>query len=307
MKVLRGAPLSRTGFITVVASFEGSEEQAILAAEKEARRLDAFLRRRFDHPVCLLFPEIDQKVAKEVDAALIPKTKWKLEYDEKQRIFKIHFHGVIYVPGLSPDEIEQAFQTNQNGKRNKLYSGANQVRVIPVREAPGFDDGTPDIEGCCGYATKYHYNPPVKERMLEGFVSWLIVTDAIIQNPRSIVCVGIQSGIQKLCKACETYHEIDSSCACEPILQQDETFYSDIPSLSNHVHDYEVSDCEQTNYPSCDLASSSPSRVFIFNSLSLSVWKRNAKWVKKKTLAFIEQASWIGPAVAQFFRKPQGP
>ncbi|WP_224826489.1 hypothetical protein [Cognatishimia sp. MH4019] len=307
MEILRGAPLSRTGFITVVASFEGSEEQAILAAEKEAKRLDAFLRRRFDHPVCLLFPEIDQKVVEEVDGALIPKTNWKFEYDEKQRVFKVHFHGVIYVPGFRPNEIEQAFRRNRNGKRNKLYSGANQVRVIPVREAPGFNDGTPDIEGCCGYSTKYHYNPPVKERMLEGFVSWLIVTDAIIQNPKSIVCVGIQSGIQKFCKVCETYHQIDSWCACEPIMQQDQTFYSDSPSPSRHVHDDEGSCCEQAQFTSCGCPNAPPRTGSILNSLSLSDWKRYAKWAQKKTLAFIDQASWIGPAVAHFFRKPQGP
>ncbi len=53
-----------------------------------------------------------------------------------------------------PTEIERAFKCTANGKRSRFYSGASQVRAIPVEAAPGFKDGTPDVEGISGYATK---------------------------------------------------------------------------------------------------------------------------------------------------------
>lgn len=158
--------------------------------------------------MCVLFPEVDQKVAKNVDTALIPRVGWKVVYDPDQRIYKIHFHGLIYVPGFSPSGIEEAFRINKNGKRNRSYSGANQVRVIPVDEAPGYDDGTPDVEGVAGYSTKYQCRPPVMARMLEGFVSWLVVTYAIINNPKTTVVVGARKGIKVKCEACDTYHNV---------------------------------------------------------------------------------------------------
>lgn len=192
LNVLRDAPPSQLGFITVVTEFAGSEADAIRQAVTSAFNLSSFIRRRFDHAVCVLCPEVDQKVAKIVDAALLPQVGWKVLFDPEQRIHKIHFHGLIYVPGHSPADVEAAFKLNRNGKRNLGYSGANQVRVISVEEAPGCDDRTPDIDRVAGYTTKYHFRPPVMARILEGFISWLVVTDAIINDPKATVVVGVQ-------------------------------------------------------------------------------------------------------------------
>ncbi|PID46351.1 MAG: hypothetical protein CSB47_04570 [Proteobacteria bacterium] len=83
-----------------------------------------------------MFPEVDLKVAKDVDAALLPQAEWKLDFDPKQRIFKVHFHGLIFVPGFKPTEIERAFKCTANGKRSRFYSGASQVRANPGRSSP---------------------------------------------------------------------------------------------------------------------------------------------------------------------------
>ncbi|MEL7213690.1 MAG: hypothetical protein AAGK92_13590 [Pseudomonadota bacterium] len=311
IEVLQQAPLDRLGFITAVECIEGTEQEAIQAAEDGARRLGSYIRRRFDHPVCLMFPEVDEKVLKDVDAALILKAKWKLEFDENQRVFKVHYHGVIYVPEHYPEDIEQAFRLCKNGKRNRRYSGANQVRVIAVEEAPGYDDETADIDGCCGYATKYHYKPPVKARMLEGFVNWLIVTDAIIRNPKTIVTVGVRYGIQTLCKRCETYHEIGSECSCsvstDPVYTHDSFEEESVDKALEEAFDRQETELSHSSEHPYDHTDMGPKVGIILNSESASIWNSAAKAVSKKLTRLV--ASLTAPALTllRFFRKPQGP
>lgn len=305
LNVLRDAPPTQLGFATVVTDFAGSEADAIRQAETSAANLSSFVRRRFDHGVCVLFPEVDQKFARNVDSALIPRAGWKVVYDPDQRIHKIHFHGLIYVPGHSPSDVEKAFRTNKNGKRNRSYSGANQVRVIPVDEAPGYDDGTPDIEGVAGYSTKYHYRPPVMARMLEGFVSWLVVTDAVINNPKTTVVVGVRKGSKVHCDTCETYHSISDECDCPSILTPIPLgeFYGDQQAISETASD-----------DSCDVfhADSQPvvplfTKEIILNSVRLSYCKGFPKEVRKKFNKQIKSALIWGHPLLQNFLIPRGP
>jgi len=214
INLLRTAPADQLGFVTVVADFAGSESEAEAQAEASAKRLSSFIRRRFDDAVCVLFPEVDQKVASSVAPSLLRMAGWRTKFDDNQRIFKTHFHGLIYVPGFGPADIEAAFKLDKNGKRNRFYSGSNQVRVIPVEEAPGCDDGTPDVDGVAGYSTKYHYKPPVISRMLEGFISWLVVTSSIISNPKAHVVVGIRKGIVIHSTLCDTCNQVEQECEC---------------------------------------------------------------------------------------------
>ncbi len=86
--------------------------------------------------------------------------------------------------------------------------------LIPVEAAPGFKDGTPDVEGISGYATKHHYNPPVKERMLEGFVSWLLVADAIRNNSKTVAITGVRQGIKTRCPKCGCFQDQQGECSC---------------------------------------------------------------------------------------------
>jgi hypothetical protein len=282
MDILLNAPLDKLGFATIVASFEGTEKEAIKAAEKEARRLDQFIRRRFRHAVSLMFPESDIKIAKDVDAALLPNVGWKLRFDPKQRIFKIHFHGLIYVPGYCPSDIEKAFKRTANGKRSRLYSGAHQVRVIPVDQAPGMNDGTPDVDGVAGYATKYHYNPPVKTRMLEGFASWLTVTDAILKNPKTIVVTGVRAGIRSD-EAGATSHD-DKPLSChEHNAQRD----ADAGVGNSEISELIVTPASKV--VQVDIPDSLPPRVFsnvdyMLNSVSPSPWQHDQKRLQKKIL-----------------------
>ncbi len=309
LAVFSKAPLGNIGFLTIVTSFKGTEAEAIAAAEADAVRLGAFIRRRFRHAVSLLFPEVDLKVASDVQSGLLPLVGWKLEYDPRQRIFKIHFHGLIYVPDHTPADIEAAFKINKNGKRNKFYSGSNQVRVIPVKEAPGFDDGTADVEGVAGYATKYIYNPPVKARMLEGFVSWLVVAHALLNNPKSIVVVGVQSGIKVRCDDCETYHGIDDGCMCEPIIQRDNSFYdvdlcdgvetAPFASAIDEGLSITLSDEQPYAFPSTQDIS--------LNSSAPSAWNVLRNRAKKKLFSvFVYVGSLIGWWLISW-AKPQGP
>lgn len=305
LEVLSGASLGQLGFATVVANFTGTEEEAIAAAEKEAKRLDQFIRRRFRDAVSLMFPEVDLKVAKDVNPSLLPHVGWTLKFDPQQRIFKIHFHGLIYVPGLSPAEIEQAFKRTANGKRSRLYSGANQVRVIPVAQVPGFDDGTPDAEGVVGYATKYVYNPPVKARMLEGFVSWLHVTDAILKNSRTIVVTGVRAGVRMV--------EEDNDVQVN--VSKESSEYDQVHALGDSV----VSSLDVIPYAKVikvnlpvSFPSLYPSQVpsiggYNLYSLYLSIWCEIQKWKEKKKMGWMCERHTHQPDVCQIFHLAQGP
>lgn len=305
LNVLRDAPPSQLGFITVVADFAGTEADAIRWAETNAISMSSFIRRRFDHAVCVLLPEIDLKVAKSVDDALLPRVGWKVVFDPEQRIYKIHFHGVIYVPGHSPSDIENAFRFNKNGKRNRSYSGANQVRVIPMNEAPGYDDGTADIDGVAGYCTKYHYRPPVMTRMLEGFISWLVVTSAVIDNPKATVVVGMRKGVQVLCKACETFHGIDEVCACPSILTPIvlEDFYGANPKEGECVY---TDVCDQIQ-PMKQPTKAFSNRVSTLNSAWLSIWDYSHNIVRKKLSDLTSRQVTWGRPLFRYLLFPRGP
>ncbi len=301
MQVLMDAPLGQLGFATVVASFEGTEEEAIAEAERQAKRLEQFIRRRFKDAVSLMFPEVDLKVAKDVSAALLPTAGWKLRFDPKQRIFKIHFHGLIYVPGYSPSGIEQAFKRTANGKRSRLYSGANQVRVIPVEEAPGFNDGTPDVEGVAGYSNKYVYNPPVKARMFEGLASWLIVTDAILKNSKTIVVTGVRAGVQKAEKSRDiSFREpmAFSEHDCIPVLGDS------IKSPLSVIPDAKVN---QFHFPVLGSPEVSSDVDHILYSVDPSIWQDDQKQAHKKNLDWVTDDDICGPSSCQIGRLSQGP
>lgn len=293
IEVLSGGPLGQMGFITVVAEFAGTEAEAIKIAETEAARINRFIRKRFGKAVCLLFPEIDLKLAEDVDAALLPRAGWKLRFEQKQRIFKIHFHGLLYVPDHAPADIEASFKFRKDGKRNKFYSGANQVRVLPVNQAPGFEDGTPDVEGVCGYATKYHYNPPVKSRMLEGFVSWLLVTDEILRNPKSIIVVGVQSGILNKKDVSEVNVQDDA----------DETYIS---ACSDSTPEININDLSKpsSNYFGDIFYSNDSINI---NCVALSGWFQAYKIAKKKLFAIFVEFLFVGRATKKFMKMAQGP
>lgn len=301
MQVLMDAPLGQLAFATVVASFEGTEEEAIAEAEKQAKRLGQFIRRRFKDAVSLMFPEVDLKVAKDVSASLLPTVGWKLRFDPKQRIFKIHFHGLIYVPGYSPSDIEQAFKRTANGKRSRLYSGANQVRVIPVEEAPGFNDGTPDVEGIAGYSNKYVYNPPVKARMFEGLASWLLVTDAILKNSKTIVVTGVRAGV----RMAEESRDADVR---EPVRTSE---YDRIPVLGDSMklslgvsRDAKVN---QSHFPVSGSPEASSDWDSILYSVDPSIWQDDQKQAQKKILDWVTDDDICDPLSCQMARLSQGP
>ena len=280
INLLRTAPAHQLGFVTVVADFAGSESEAEAQAEASAKRLSSFIRRRFEDAVCVLFPEVDQKVASSVAPSLIPRAGWKVEFDENQRIFKVHFHGLIYVPGFSAADIEAAFRLDKNGKRNRFYSGSNQVRVISVEEAPGCYDGTPDVDGVAGYSTKYHYKPPVMSRMLAGFISWLVVTSSIISNPKAHVVVGIRKGIVIHPTLCDSCNQVEQDCECSLPLEG-----ISLDEFYGNASDAPHSDCLTVTHGSSSgvvVYYSPGSKNIILNSLSLSACKCAKNGYEKK-------------------------
>ena len=79
-----------------------------------------------------------------------------------------------------------------NGKRSALYAGSRQVFVAPLDRIDTGSRIILDVRGVCGYATKAHFVPPVPTRMMEGVSEWLVVQDAIVNDPRSILISGMR-------------------------------------------------------------------------------------------------------------------
>jgi len=202
-----------TAAVTVNTSYALTKEQAIEAFYKDAKRLEQFIRRRFPDAIFVLEPEFDQKLVKDVQRDRYAKANWKLGLDPNQQIYTIHFHGVIYAPGLKPKQIGQMFKLTANGKRSRFYSGATQVRALPLYEETGTDD-KPDVYNFLLYAEKCHYRPPVMKRMLEGAAEWLWLTDKIQTDPQLIILGGTRKPIRIHCPTCNANFDINDSCNC---------------------------------------------------------------------------------------------
>lgn len=284
MKLLKRCPRSRLSFVTIVCNIALTKEEALNASRAAGAKLDGFIRRRFDNAIWMLFPEVDLKLAGNVADGLLVNSSWVDGIDDTHLVYKVHFHGIMYVPDMSPSEVEKAFRFHRNGKRNKAFSGVNQVRAIAVRDEPGRGETDPDVMGCIGYSTKCHYRPPTTVRMLEGFAEWLWLTDKIMSDPSLIRIGGVNKGITYHCEDCGACHIEEGECNCQPVIEALHDFYDD--KLDSEVSSVPV--------PGSDI---SLEEAIDLNSLSSSFWVRLQNQVLSKSFTamglVVRFAVWI--------------
>lgn len=232
MRCLEDCPRNNVGFITPVIAYVTTKEEAYALARSGGATLSRFIRNRFPHAIWLLFPEVDQVTVESVADDIVLDRSWKQGLSEKTVVYKVHFHGAIYVPGSDARAIEAGFHFYRSGKRVRHYSGINQVRVLPMRPDPDQTGSKPDIISVSGYATKKHYRPPCDARMLEGYAEWMWLTHQIASDESLVQVGGVTSGIYEYCSACDYYYPRGEDCRCDSVIKPDE-FYGFDDDINN--------------------------------------------------------------------------
>lgn len=205
---------NRMSFLTVVTSVALTKESALEHVKAEGNRLDRFIRNRFPHAIWIMFPEVDLKLAKNVSRDLIPDRSWKRGVGDNHLVYKVHFHGMIYVPSMDNRQVERSFLIGRSGKRSKVFSGTSQVRALEVNQSSVGNEADPDVMGITGYSTKCHFKPPVETRMIEGFAEWVWLTDKIMSDQSLILIGGTRGEIQEYCGRCQCHSPKGTICSC---------------------------------------------------------------------------------------------
>jgi hypothetical protein len=198
LDLLHTCPIEHTSFVTAVCAIGMSTEQALALVKSEGAKLDRFIRNRFPNAIWLMFPEIDVVLAEHIELGLLPDRKWRIGVNGKTLVYKVHFHGIIYAHGITPADVESSFKYYRSGKRVKCFSGANQIRSIPLYDDPGTEEIKPDVYGVAGYSTKMHFRPPVPHRPLEGFAEWCWVNSMVSSDDSLIRIGGVRAGIRAM-------------------------------------------------------------------------------------------------------------
>lgn len=199
-------------FITVVSAFGMSVEDTKIRIAEEALKLNRFMRRRFKHAKWLLFCELDEVLAKDVAADILPDPKWKDDIPGDMLLYKIHFHGVAYIPGKNAPEVEEAFKRTESGKISKMYRGNKQVRVLPLYLVDDVGKKVPDVKGVVGYSTKSFFKPPVPSKMFEGYPEWVDLTQFIKNNSHPTLIGGFNNDTFEYCYVCSKHFPMGHNC-----------------------------------------------------------------------------------------------
>lgn len=292
--VLRQCPREHTSWMTIVTSPCLTYEDALMAAEKDAERLERMFRARHPHGIMAITAEADIKRVHEVKDGLFRSTKWRRGLDPNQVVYIVHFHGVGYAPGVLPNEMQDSFVHTPSGKKSKFYAGKNQVRCIALYEQSE-DEKTErdDIGNCFRYAVKCHYRPPSKKRMLELAPQWLLLTHMMQSNKKLTRTVGLRKPIKVICEKCNTVCDLGSDCSCES------------PVISTIVSD-------SIKKLKVDSSLIPPSNVE-YNStayLNCSVAKAQNTWAdrqEKKKLPILRCFQWLAPRLRFHGHMPVGP
>ena len=148
---------------------------------------------------------------------------------------------------------------------------------------PGSRTATPDVLGVAGYATKTQFRPPVDTRMLEGFAEWVWLTHMITSDSSLIKIGGVNTGIHHYCKSCDTYHQPDDDCGCEPLFVEDDFFgFNDHSGGTGSNTVVKVEDRTQSGPQ--DMTQDSP----LGSSLTLNS-VGPTRWIKKGISLFVEK------------------
>lgn len=218
-------------FLTVVTSAQFTIEDTLRELNDNGASLERFIRRRFPDSKWAIIPEVSIHRLSEMNDGLFPDARWRLDKDPDHIVYKVHFHGIICCPKLTPDQVQEAFKTTPTGKRS-AYCGEHQVRALPVEMDEMSPGNKPDVLGCFGYATKGHFKMPNTKRMIEGAAEWLVIQDHIYNNQSLIRIGGMRGGIKV------------SSEPCDEIIPQSK----DYPNRSGEVDEWDREiHCEKYN------------------------------------------------------------
>jgi hypothetical protein len=247
--------------------------------------IQQFFHRRFPGHVALLFCEVDEKLARDVDAAIIPDNSWTRNVAQNRLVYVIHFHGVIFTPSVRVVDLADVFRFTPNGKLSKLFSGSRQVHVEWLDRV---DDGgrvVLDVRGVSGYSTKNHYRPAVDTHQLEGFPEWLFIHNQIVNDPKSVLISGLRE-VELHLGIRTTLHHIRKVMRRQwNRMTLDERWEENVPDDSEFDDTFEYSALEDGS-PGSALSASSE-EVDILNSDSPTIWNRLAKQVGRKLAAFV--------------------
>lgn len=137
--------------------------------------------------------------------------------------------------------------------------------------------------------------------MFEGLASWLIVTDAILKNSKTIVVTGVRAGVRKA----EESRHIDvrepigtNTHECIPVLGD-----SMKPSLGV-IPDAKVN---QFHFPVSGLSLSPSNWDSILYSFDPSIWQDGQNRHEKKILDCVTDDDICDPSSCQMTRFSQGP
>jgi len=280
LELLRGCEAANLSFLTVVTTPAMSYATALAAIVRDGKRLASQIKRRYPNSIYVMVPEVDIVRVKNISASLFADSRWKDGLDDNQIIYKIHFHGLIYVPSMLPEDVQQAFKVTITGKRSKLYAGANQVRAIPIRHKDDDPTKNNNVYNCFGYATKAHYRPPTTERMSECFAEWLLLTNEITSNPDYIITGGSVRGILKYCSDCKCHFRPDDRCNCKSTL----SVADDLDASNNNV--ISIGDTDSNSDSISDINSKNTLELYSSdNSISLNCSPANlCQQTEKQTI-----------------------
>lgn len=272
---------------TCVTSVAHDRQQALRQVANDGRRLESYIRRNFPNAIFVLVPEVDLMAIEDIADGLLPLPHWKRRYNAAALAYKVHFHGVIYVPGMRAEQIEAAITYTKNGKRSRFYSGSNQVRCLPLNVESGSD--TPDIFGCMGYSEKRHFRPISPNHITENYAQWLWLTNEIEANPRLVITGGINGPLMVCCDLCGGHHADSDVClSCEACVV-DEGYREATDETNGYTDAQEVCFSEWfiSNHSFSSISLSSVlvhSTLDKLNCLALTDWQITPKLAQKKLL-----------------------
>lgn len=267
--------------------------------------LQGFLNRRFPGHIALIFFEVDEKLAKDVDAAVVPDNSWRRGISPNRIVYDVHCHGAIFTPNVRSVDLAKAFRFAPNGKLSKLFSGPRQVHVQPLYQITDGNRTILDVRGISGYSTKNHYRPAVDGHELEGFPEWLFIQDKIVHDPQSVLISGMRS-----------FTPYPDGRPTLPRLRTEMrrqwnrlTLDQREEEMRVSVLDLEDEHMEQALFASCPDPENSPSpeRLDILNSDGLSDWGETVKmaWKKSTSIFRVIRRSMLNKACSllRFFAK----
>lgn len=280
MAELELCPAENLHFLTAVTAFATSLDDAKKQIVEGGLRLNRFMRRRFKHAKWLLFSEVDEVLAKDVAADILPDPKWKDDIPGNFLLYKIHFHGPVFAPGMNSYEVEAAFKRTGSGKISKLYRGNKQVRVIPIRIMEDAGKKTPDVNGVVGYSTKFFFKPPVMSRMFEGYPEWVDLTQFIKSDSMSTLIGGFDRVISDDRLPCDDHLSVDRDCDANHTCGPCPPLGSALPDLDpGHT----VCEEPELHMPDGHADPQLPrSSYYTLNSDRVTHGVRLKKWIQKK-------------------------